>query len=110
MKDDEAVAALSAIAQEDRLAAFRLLVRAGREGIASGDLAAKLSVAPTRMSFHLATLERGGLIASRRDGRHIIYSVRFDRMRSLLGFLTEDCCGGHPEVCGVQARFEKEDC
>ena len=110
MKDNEAVAALSAIAQEDRLAAFRLLVSAGREGIASGDLAVKLAVAPTRMSFHLAALERGGLIASRRDGRRIIYSVRFDRMRSLLGFLTEDCCGGHPEVCGVQSRFAKEDC
>ncbi len=108
MKDDAAIAALAALAQEDRLAAFRLLVRAGPEGMASGDIADTLSVAPTRMSFHLSALERGGLVASRREGRRIYYVVCFDRMRALLGFLTEDCCGGRPEICGVEAPANTE--
>ncbi|MEP0233807.1 metalloregulator ArsR/SmtB family transcription factor [Roseibium sp.] len=110
MRDDLAVESLSALAQEDRLAAFRLLVKAGPEGLASGEIAEKLSIAPTRMSFHLATLERGGLVVSRRDGRRIFYSVSFDRMRGLLEFLTEDCCAGHPEICGVSRRQNEEDC
>jgi len=108
MKDETAISALAALAQEDRLAAFRLLVKAGPEGMASGDVADRLSVAPTRMSFHLSALERGGLVSSRREGRRIFYAVRFDRMRSLLGFLTEDCCGGSPEICGVDAPAKLE--
>lgn len=108
MKDDTAIAALTALAQEDRLAAFRLLVKAGPEGMASGDVADRLSVAPTRMSFHLSALERGGLVTSRRDGRRIYYAVCFDRVRVLLGFLTEDCCGGRPEICGVAAPANTE--
>ncbi|MBD1547470.1 ArsR/SmtB family transcription factor [Roseibium aggregatum] len=108
MKDDTAIAALAALAQEDRLAAFRLLVKAGPDGMASGEVAETLSVAPTRMSFHLSALERGGLVTSRREGRRIYYAVCFDRMRSLLGFLTEDCCHGRPEICGVAAPANEE--
>ncbi len=108
MKDDTAIAALAALAQEDRLAAFRLLVKAGPEGMASGDVADRLSVARTRMSFHLSALERGGLVTSRRDGRRIYYAVCFDRVRGLLGFLTEDCCGGRPEICGVATPANEE--
>lgn len=100
MKDDRAVAALSALAHADRLAAFRMLVRAGPNGVPSGEIAERLAIAPTRMSFHLATLERSGLIASHRDGRRILYAASYNDMRQLLGFLTEDCCGGNPEICG----------
>jgi len=100
MNDDQAVAALSALAHTDRLAAFRLLVKAGPQGLPSGEIAEHLAIPPTRMSFHLATLERSGLVASRRDGRRILYAASFDEMRQLLGFITEDCCGGNPGICG----------
>lgn len=100
--DDEtiAVARLSALAHRARLKAFRLLVAAGPSGVASGEIAATLSVPPTAMSFHLAALERSGLAFARREGRHIYYAVQFDAVRGLLAFLTEDCCGGRPELCG----------
>ncbi|WP_041375413.1 ArsR/SmtB family transcription factor [Polymorphum gilvum] len=101
MKDDQAIEALAALAHADRLAAFRLLVKAGPSGRPSGEIAAALGVPPTRMSFHLATLERAGLVDARRSGRKVLYAVRFEDMRRLLGFLTEDCCGGHPDICGV---------
>lgn len=100
MDDDSAIAALLALAHGDRLAAFRLLVRAGPDGMASGEIAETLAIPPTRMSFHLAALERAGLLRSARDGRRILYAVSYDQMRDLLTFLTEDCCGGRPEICG----------
>ena len=100
MNDQSAVNALSALAHSDRLAAFRMLVKAGPNGIPSGEIAERLSIPPTRMSFHLAALERSGLLRSWRDGRRILYAASYDEMRQLLAFLTEDCCGGHPEICG----------
>ena len=100
MDDDSAVEALSALAHGDRLAAFRLLVRAGPKGMPSGEIAEALSIPPTRMSFHLSTLERAGLLRSWRDGRRILYAGSYNDMRSLLVFLTEDCCSGQPEICG----------
>lgn len=103
MNEDTAVAALSALAHGDRLSAFRMLVRAGPNGLPSGEIATRLAIAPTRMSFHLAALERSGLARSRRDGRRIRYAAHFDAMRGLLAFLTEDCCEGHPEICGIVA-------
>ena len=105
MIDDDAVSALTALAHGDRLAAFRLLVRAGPSGLPSGEIAGALDIPPTRMSFHLAALERSGLARSWRDGRKIRYAVRLDTMRALLAFLTEDCCDGHPEICGDLAAF-----
>ncbi|GAB2183725.1 ArsR/SmtB family transcription factor [Roseibium sp. LAB1] len=99
MKDQDAVSALGALAQEDRLAAFRLLMTAGLDGLPSGTVAERLDIQPTRMSFHLTTLERAGLLTTRRDGRHILYAVDYDRMRDLLGFLMEDCCGNDPAIC-----------
>lgn len=108
MNDKEAVAALAALAQDDRLAAFRLLVKAGPAGLASGDVADALDIPATRMSFHLASLERGGLVTSRREGRRIFYAVCFERMQALLAFLTEDCCGGIPEICGFAPADEKD--
>lgn len=99
MESDNAIAALGALAQSDRLAAFRLVLGAGKAGLASGHIAEELGVQPTRMSFHLSTLERAGVLYSRRDGRHVRYAVNLDLMRDLLGFLTEECCAGHPEIC-----------
>ena len=104
---DTAAAALAALAHPDRLRAYRLLVADGPAGRASGRVAAALGMPPTRASFHLAALERAGLVLSRREGREIRYAARFDAMRDLLGFLTEDCCGGRPEICaglGMSAR------
>jgi len=100
MKDQDAVDKLTALAHQDRVAAFRLLVKAGPEGVPSGEVANKLGIAPTRMSFHLSTLERSGLVTARRNGRQVHYAVNFEDMRQLLVFLTEDCCGNAPEICG----------
>ena len=105
MNDDLAVDALTALAHRDRLAAYRLLVKAGPSGMPSGEIARTLAIAPTRMSFHLATLERSRLARSWRDGRKVLYAVSIETMRALLGFLTEDCCGGRPELCGDVARL-----
>lgn len=114
MIDDEAVAALSALAQGDRLRAYRLLVKAGPSGMASGDIAARLDIQPTRMSFHLQALERSGLVLSWRDGRNIRYAAAYQQMRDLLAFLAEDCCQGHPEICGdpptLVSRCDTETC
>jgi DNA-binding transcriptional ArsR family regulator len=90
----EAVLALEALAQESRLGIFRLLVEAGPEGIAAGEIAAKMGLPNPTLSFHLSQLRNAGLIEARRDGRSLIYSARFDVMNGLLGFLTENCCGG----------------
>jgi len=99
MEDQDAVRALGALAQEDRLAAFRLLMVEGPKGLPSGMIAEKLDIQPTRMSFHLTTLERAGLLTTCREGRHILYAVDYQRMRALLMFLMEDCCGNNPAVC-----------
>tara|TARA_R110002020_G_scaffold16889_4_gene59984 strand:+ start:1432 stop:1809 length:378 start_codon:yes stop_codon:yes gene_type:complete len=103
MDDETAVSALAALAHADRLRAFRLLVKAGPNGLPSGEVAESLSIMPTRMSFHLAGLDRSGLVHSWRAGRQVRYAVRFEAMRALLAFLAEDCCDGHPEICGVGA-------
>jgi protein-tyrosine-phosphatase/DNA-binding transcriptional ArsR family regulator len=100
MEEDTAVSGLAALAHDIRLRAFRLLVKAGPSGLSSGDIAGELGVPPTGMSFHLATLERSGLVAARREGRRIFYAVQYEAMRRLLTFLSEDCCDGRPELCG----------
>ena len=99
MESEKAVRKLSALAQDARLAVFRLLVKAGPEGLAAGDIARKLKTAPNTMSAQLLVLSNAGLIRARRDGRSIIYAVDFDAMGSLLVFLTEDCCGGRADIC-----------
>jgi DNA-binding transcriptional ArsR family regulator len=92
MKTNEAVLALSALAQESRLEVFRLLVRRGAEGMAAGELSERLGVPPATMSFHLKELSVAGLIGSRRESRSIIYSANFSRMQEVLAFLMENCC------------------
>jgi ArsR family transcriptional regulator len=99
MDTNQATKALGALSQETRLETFRLLVRAGIEGMAAGEIARALDIPHNTMSSHLSILANSGLIDSRRDGRSIIYSVNFDGTRDLLSFLVEDCCQGRPEVC-----------
>lgn len=94
-----AVEALSALAHHHRLAVFRLLVRAGAEGMAAGEIAREVGALPNTLSTHLTILAHAGLIQSRRDGRSVIYSADYDGMRRLLGFLVSDCCAGRPEIC-----------
>ena len=94
-----AVAAMSALAHEGRLAVFRELVQAGPDGLAAGALARRLGVAPATLSNSLTVLSHADLVAARREGRSIIYRARYDRMSALLGFLLQDCCKGAPEVC-----------
>ena len=94
-----AVRALAALAQTTRLAAFRLLVRAGSEGLPAGEIAQGLGIPHNTLSTHLATLAQAGLVSSERLGRSIVYRVDFDGTRDLLGFLVEDCCRGAPDVC-----------
>lgn len=90
----EAVAALSALAHETRLAVFRLLVEAGPQGLPAGVIAERLDLPPATLSFHLAHLSRTGLAVSRPEGRFVIYSANFDSTNALVAFLTENCCGG----------------
>ncbi len=101
MKSNEALVCLSALSQETRLALFRRLVKSGPRGEKAGKLAAAIGAPAPTLSFHLKELERAGLIAARRDGRHIIYTASYDRMRGLLDYLMKDCCAGKPEFCGA---------
>lgn len=99
MDINTAVASLSALAQESRLAAFRLLVQAGDSGLPAGKIARALEIPHNTLSTHVATLAQAGLVRSRREGRSIIYSIDFDGTRELMRFLLEDCCQGVPDLC-----------
>jgi ArsR family transcriptional regulator, arsenate/arsenite/antimonite-responsive transcriptional repressor len=96
MKKTDAVAALAALAQDNRLDVFRLLVQAGPEGMPAGAVADALSLAPNTLTFHFDRLRMAGLVSVRREGRSMIYAAQFEQMNALLGFLTENCCGGAP--------------
>lgn len=104
MKSIAALSALSALAQETRLAVFRHLVAAGREGASAGAIAEALGVPAPTLSFHLKELEHAGMISSIRSGRSIVYSADFGRMRELLSYLMDDCCGGRPEICNLTLK------
>ncbi len=99
MKESETVAALSALAHETRLRVFRALVGAGPAGLPAGALSTHLRLSPPNLSFHLAHLRHAGLIEARRQGRSIIYIANFTAINRLLGYLTDHCCGGRPELC-----------
>jgi ArsR family transcriptional regulator len=101
----QAVKALSGLAQNTRLAIFRLLVQAGPQGIAAGAIGEKLELPPATLSFHLAGLTRAGLARSRQEGRFVIYSADYAAMNALVGFLTENCCAG--ASCAPVACEEK---
>jgi len=100
MEVKTAVAALTALAQDSRLRVFRLLVAAGEGGLAAGEIAEALGVAPATLTFHLKELTHAGLVESCREGRSIRYSLREEGVRDLFAYLLEDCCGGRPELCG----------
>lgn len=95
-----AIDALGALAHETRLSVFRMLVKAGPDGMIAGAIAERCKVPPSTMSHHLATLERAGLVQSERESRVIRYRADFAGMRRLLTFLMQDCCQGAPEMCG----------
>jgi DNA-binding transcriptional ArsR family regulator len=96
---DEAVAALGALAQESRLAVFRLLVQRGPRGLAAGQIAERVGIPAPTLSFHLAQLAHAGLVGSRREGRSIIYAADYAGMQSLMSFLGENCCGEGLGAC-----------
>ena len=99
MKLTDAVDCLSALAQPSRLEVFRLLVKTGEEGLCAGDIAEQLGLPKPTLSFHLKELVRADLVEAQRDGRSIIYRMRVDGVRALMGFLTEDCCQGREDLC-----------
>ncbi|HTD04512.1 metalloregulator ArsR/SmtB family transcription factor [Undibacterium sp.] len=101
METKNAITALAALAQDSRLAVFRLLVQAGPEGLAASKIAERLGLAPSSLSFHLKELSHADMVMANQQGRSIIYSANFTTMNSLLGYLTENCCGGNP--CGPAA-------
>lgn len=94
METHDAVARLSALAHPSRLAVFRLLVQSGPEGLAAGAIAEALEIAPPTLSFHLAQLARAGLVASRREGRSVLYAADYGAAGELVGYLYDNCCGG----------------
>ena len=94
MDQKAAIAALGALAQETRLGAFRLLVTTGPQGLPAGVISERLGVLPSSLTFHLNQLHHAGLITQRRRSRQLIYSAEYSAMNDLLGYLTENCCGG----------------
>lgn len=101
MKTQSALAALSALAQETRLAVFRYLVEAGPDGMTVGRIGEALEVPAATLSFHLKELNHAGLVTSRQESRFIWYTANYEAMNSLIAYLTENCCRGQPEACGV---------
>jgi DNA-binding transcriptional ArsR family regulator len=104
MESELAIRQLSALAQAGRLAVFRLLVKAGPDGVAAGEIARALDIAPNTLSAQLNVLANAGLATSRREGRSIIYAAGYGAMTELLVYLMEDCCAGRPEVCAPLAE------
>lgn len=105
MESKEAATKFNALGQQTRLDVMRLLASRGASGMAAGELATALDQAPSKLSFHLSALEQAGLVQSTRQGRFLIYAVRFAGLRALFSYLTETCCNGRPELCGDFARL-----
>ena len=103
MEKSSAVAALAALAQDNRLDVYRLLVQAGPGGLPAGQVAAALKLAPNTLTFHFDRLRGAGLVSVRRDGRSMIYAARYDTINELLGYLTENCCQGRVDQCVPRA-------
>jgi DNA-binding transcriptional ArsR family regulator len=103
MEKIDAVAALAALAQDNRLDVYRLLVQAGPEGMPAGSVASALDLAPNTLTFHFDRLRGAGLVTVRREGRSMIYAAVYETMNELLGYLTENCCGGVAQECAPAA-------
>lgn len=110
MHSNDAVTCFSALAHDQRLAIFRLLVREGPSGLPAGEIAEAIGATPTGASFHLKELDRAGLIHATRIGRYIRYAVHFEKVRQVLTFLVEDCCQGNPELCGSSIKKVRKLC
>jgi ArsR family transcriptional regulator len=103
MEKSDAISSLAALAQDNRLDAFRLLVQAGPTGMPAGQVSTALKLAPNTLSFHLDRLRQAGLVTVKREGRSLIYAARFDNMNALVGYLTENCCSGVNADCAPAA-------
>ena len=110
METKIALSQLSALAQENRLAVFRLLVKAGHDGLPAGDIATALNVPPNTLSAQLNILSQAGLVTGQRQGRSIIYSANFDAISGLIVFLMEDCCEGRTDVCAPVLEMARSAC
>ena len=99
MYEETAIRSLGALAHPHRLRAFRLLLRAHPEGCAAGEIAERMGIPPSSLSFHLASLHAAGLVSSERDRRRVVYRADLGGMRALMEYLTRDCCDGNPEIC-----------
>ena len=106
MNKPHALAALAALAQDNRLDVFRLLVEAGPQGMPAGSVAKALKLAPNTLTFHFDRLREAGLVAVRRDGRSMIYTAQYEAMNALIAFLTENCCRGAADACEPPAVCE----
>lgn len=104
MEKTDAVAALAALAQDNRLDVFRLLVRAGDKGMPAGAVASALDLAPNTLSFHFDRLRQAGLVTCTREGRSLIYAARYETMNGLLAYLTENCCEGDANACAPACK------
>lgn len=104
MNDEIAVKMLSALAQPTRFGVFRLLMKYGQKGLPAGSIADELAVPQNTLSAHLSVLSNAGIITSRREGRSLIYSVSIDDARDFIGYLVNDCCNGHPDICDISVR------
>src|SRR3981189_1867382 len=104
MKTPEVIEALGALAHAHRLAIFRLLIERGPEGLPAGRIADRVGLVPSSLTFHLQNLQRSGLIVQRRESRNLIYSVDFDAMNSVIGYLTENCCAGSGGSCATVCK------
>ena len=101
-----AIAAFSALAHPHRLKVFQILIKESPDGIPAGEIASRLGIPSSSLSFHLGHLERAGLIKSKRDQRRIVYSVDIEGTRGVISFLVKDCCDGHPEFCNISTENE----
>ena len=107
MEKTEAVVALAALAQDNRIDVFRLLVQAGPSGMSAGEIAKLLKLAPNTLTFHFDRLKGAGLATVRREGRSMIYAARYETMDALLAFLMDNCCQGAPASCGPVRKPSK---
>ena len=108
MDTSQAIAGLAAIAQESRLAVFRLLVQAGPDGLIASKISDQLGIPPSSLSFHLKELSRADMVSVQQDGRFMIYAANFETMNNLIGYLTENCCGGKP--CAADSASSSFTC
>jgi DNA-binding transcriptional ArsR family regulator len=110
MKTPHAVKALAALAQDTRLAIYRMLVQQGREGLSAGTIAERLDLAGATLSFHLKELAHAGMVEARQEGRFVYYSANYERMSDLLGYLTENCCQGEgcAEECAPPPQAKRK--